>query len=364
MLEAAGQSGLSRHQTAARATAPHDGQTPMTLSIVADIGGTNTRVALVRDGIVDRGSIRRYANAGHPGLAAVLTLYLSETAQGGARPRPAGACVAAAGPVHDGTATMTNLAWTISPQSVAEATGATVVAVLNDLQAQGHGLDRLAPGSLRTVLPGVSSQPGVARLVVGVGTGFNAAPVHALPGGGRLVAPSECGHMSLPVQTAADLALSRDAARSHGFAGVEDVLSGSGLERLHAHVAGLARPGGKPLAAAAIMAAMAAGSDAVAAETGRIFLRLLGTVVGDLALVHLPFGGIYLIGGVARAFAAQLAAADFTAAFLGKGRFSALMPDFPVWLIEDDYAALEGCADHLFGLMRQGRPGSGALPAA
>lgn len=337
-----------------------------TLSIVADIGGTNTRVALVRDGVVDRGSIRRYANAGHPGLAAVLALYLDEAAGGDRRPRPAGACVAAAGPVQDGTATMTNLAWTISPQSVAEATGAAVVAVLNDLEAQGHGLDRLAPGSLRAVLPGAAPLPLAARLVVGVGTGFNAAPVHALPGGGRLVAPSECGHMSLPVQTAADLALARDAARGHGFAGVEDVLSGIGLVRLHAHVAGLAQKGGgaPPLGAAAIMAAMAAGDDPVATETGRVFMRLLGTVVGDLALVHLPFGGIYLIGGVARAFAAILSGTDFTAAFLGKGRFSALMPDFPVWLIEDDYAALEGCADHLGGLMRQDAAAAGGKPVA
>lgn len=333
----------------------------MTLSIVADIGGTNTRVALVRDGVVERGSIRRFANAGHDGLASVLALYLGGVAAGGARPRLRGACVAAAGPVHDGTATMTNLAWTISPQAVAAATGATTVAVLNDLQAQGHGLDRLPPGSLRAVLVARNPSPaGAARLVVGVGTGFNAAPVHALPGGGRLVAASECGHMSLPAQGPADLALAHHAAQGHGFAGVEDVLSGSGLERLHAHVAGLARPAGAgtPAAAdaAAIMAAMAAGGDAAAAETGRIFLRLLGTVVGDLALVHLPFGGIYLIGGVARAFAGRLSGADFTAAFLGKGRFSALMTDFPVWLIEDDYAALEGCADHLGGLMRQGGP--------
>ncbi|PKP73539.1 MAG: glucokinase [Alphaproteobacteria bacterium HGW-Alphaproteobacteria-6] len=337
---------------------------PTSLGIVADIGGTNTRVALVRDGAVDRGSIRRFANAGHPGLAAILALYLDGLAAGGARPRLTGACVAAAGPVHDGTATMTNLAWTIDAAGVAAATGAATVAVINDLQAQGHGLDRLTPGSLRAVLiPRDPPAPAAARLVVGVGTGFNAAPVHALAGGGRLVAPSECGHISLPVQGPADLALARHAAQGHGFAGVEDVVSGGGLVRLHAHVAGLARPDraapARPADAAAIMAAMAAGNDPVATETGRIFLRLLGTVVGDLALVHLPFGGIFLVGGVARAFGALLDGPEFAAAFLGKGRFADLMPAFAVWLIEDDYAALEGCADHLAGLARPRTPEPG-----
>ena len=40
--------------------------------LVADVGGTNTRVALARDGIVDRASIRRFANAGNSGLDAIL----------------------------------------------------------------------------------------------------------------------------------------------------------------------------------------------------------------------------------------------------------------------------------------------------
>ena len=79
---------------------------------------------------------------------------------------------------------------------------------------------------------------------------------------------------------------------------------------------------------------------------------LLGRVAGDLALVHLPFQGLYLIGGVARAFSPYFAK-GFTTAFRDKGRFSDFMDDFPVYIIEDDYAALEGCADHLGALMAE-----------
>ncbi|MDP2062531.1 MAG: glucokinase [Phaeovulum sp.] len=316
-------------------------------ALLADIGGTNTRVALAEAGRMLPETIRRYVNAEHTGLDAVLAAYLA--AEGGVD--CAGACVAAAGPVHDGVASMTNLNWTIDRSEVARATGAEVVAVLNDLQAQGHALGHLAASALRPLVRGrIAPQPGASQLVVGVGTGFNAAPVHEAPGG-RLVVASECGHAGLPVRTEADLRLLQFVEAAHGFPGVEDVLSGRGLERLFAWVSSEA---GTPreLRAAEIMAALAAG-DALAEATGRAFVRLLGTVVGNLSLIHLPYGGVWLIGGVARAFTPYMERFGFSAAFRDKGRFEGFMQDFHVSVIEDDYAALTGCAHYLQGLMHK-----------
>ncbi|MFT3689345.1 glucokinase [Paenirhodobacter sp.] len=308
-------------------------------TLLADIGGTNTRVALSEDGRLLAQSIRRYANAGQPALEPILRSYLAE-----AGVAPEGACVAAAGPVRDGVATMTNLDWVIEGGSVSEATGARRVAVLNDLQAQGHALGRIEPGMLREIAPGRAALPGVSQLVVGIGTGFNAAPVHEAPGG-RIVSPSEGGHVTLPVASEADMRLSRFVAREHGFASVEDVLSGRGVAHVHTFVCDQAGAG-TPLDAAGVMAALSA-DDPLARETARIFVRVMGAVIGDLALTHLPFGGIYLIGGVSRAFAPLLAEFGFTEAFRAKGRFADFMDAFPIRLIEDDYAALLGCAAYM-----------------
>lgn len=313
-----------------------------TLSLVADIGGTNTRVALARGDAVDRGSIRRFANADHPGFGPVLTAFLA----GAGSPEIDGVCVAVAGPVDNGMARLTNLDWCIDRAVIGGATGAARIAVLNDLQAQGHALGRIAPDSLRPLIaPETEARRDGPQLVIGIGTGFNAAAVHQGPGG-RIVTASECGHASLPVRSEADLRLMRAVETAHGFAGVEDVLSGRGLERLYAWRAGEAGRPDRP-GASAIMAAIAAGEDPVAVETGRSFIRLLGTVAGDLALTHLPFGGIHLIGGVARAFTDHFDRFGFAAAFRDKGRFSGFMRDFAVSIIEDDYAALEGCARYL-----------------
>lgn len=313
-----------------------------TVSLVADVGGTNTRVALARAGDVDRATIRRFANADHDGIGAVLTAFLDAAG----RPRIEGACVAVAGPVDGGVARLTNLDWTIAPEGIAQATGTDRIAVINDLQAQGHALGHIAPDFLRPLV--AASGPPRApypQLVIGVGTGFNAAVVHAA-WRQRIVTASECGHATLPVRSEADLRLMRHVETAHGFAGVEDVLSGRGLERLYAWAAREAGGDGQAKASE-IMAAIAAGVDPVAEATGATFVRLLGTVAGDLALTHLPFGGVFLIGGVARAFTAHFDRFGLAAAFHDKGRFAPLVAEFPLAIIEDDYAALTGCAQRL-----------------
>ena len=313
------------------------------LAIVADIGGTNTRVALADGKVVRSDSIRKFANAAYPSLETVLRQYLAEAGV----LQVDGVCVAAAGPVRDGVAVMTNLDWTIDAALLVRATGADKTAILNDLQAQGHALGHIAPQFLRPLIAG-PQQAGAAMLVVGVGTGMNAAPVHDTPWG-RVVAASECGHISMPVQTAQDFRLAQFVAaygpHAHGFAGVEDVLAGRGLERVHAFVTS-ERGAIQAMNAADIMAAIGAG-DAAALETARLYVHLLGAELGNLALIHLPFGGIYLIGGVARAMTPYMDKMGLTAAFRDKGRFGAFMEGFSIYVVEDDFAAMTGCAAYL-----------------
>lgn len=313
---------------------------PNVFSLVADIGGTNTRVALAEGPKLLPETIRKYRNAEYPGLETVLRAYIAEEGDVDCR----GACVAVAGPVHDGRATLTNLDWTIDREGVARATRAEVVDVLNDLQAQGHAIGRLAEENLRSVIPGRPAE-GAAKLVIGVGTGFNASPVHDV-GAVRIVPPSESGHANLPIRTEADLRLLAYVETIHGFPAIEDVLSGRGLERVYAwlsHEAG--EPGEK--SAADIVGGAQSGADARAEEALRVFIRILGTVAGNLALIHLPFGGIYLVGGVSRHVAPWLERFGFAESFRDKGRFAGFMGNFPVTVVEDDFAALTGSASHL-----------------
>lgn len=316
-------------------------QTDTIYALVADIGGTNTRVALADSATVRTNTIKRYANSAYSGLAAVLEQYVDDI--GGAA--PVATCVAVAGPVHDGAATMTNLDWTMDLQTLRLATQAGTVDILNDLQAQGHAIGHLTSENLMEVVRGnAAGKTSKTHLVIGVGTGFNAAPVFDT-GHGRIVPASESGHVTLPTRTSEQERLSLYVGQEHGFPAVEDVLSGRGLEKVYQFVRDDI---GKPhkMAAAKIMQACGEG-DPDARRTARICVEMLGAVAGNLALTQLPFGGIYLVGGVSRALAPYFDEFGFRDAFRDKGRFSSFMDSFTVSVVNDDYAALTGCAAHM-----------------
>ena len=312
-------------------------------AILADIGGTNTRVALADGKQVRPNSIAKFANAEFDSLEPILVRYLREAGIASVE----GACVAAAGPVRHGVAEMTNLSWIIDHAMLTRATGATKVAILNDLQAQGQALGHIAPEFLRPVIE-APAVPNASMLVVGLGTGINAAPVHNTPWG-RVVPPSECGHISMPIRDERDMRLARFIEsygdHAHGFAGAEDALAGRGLEHIHAFVTAEA---GRlnPLTSARIMAALAAG-EPLARATARLYCHILGSYLGNLALIHLPYGGIFLIGGMSRAMTPYFGEMDLATAMHDKGRFGAFLQGFPVWVVEDDFAALTGCAAYL-----------------
>ena len=316
-------------------------QTDTRLSIVADIGGTNTRVALAHGRVVQTETIKRYANADYPGLETVLRQYMSEIGCA----EPDAACIAVAGPVRDGRASMTNLDWAMDKTTLQRATGAKQVAILNDLQAQGHAIGHISDDMVKTIIKGPETHEHAAKLMIGVGTGFNCAPVYETEAG-RLVTPSEAGHANLPIRNEAELRLCNYVSTAHGFPAVEDVLSGRGLSHVYAW---LSEEAGDPteLSAADIMQRCADKSDARAIEAAKMFARVFGTVTGNLSLIHLPFGGVYLTGGVARAFGDYLIEFGFIDAMRDKGRFAGFMSNFAVHIVEDDYAALTGCAAHL-----------------
>lgn len=295
--------------------------------LLVDLGGTHCRVGLGEGSGLLPGTVASLRNADFPDLATLLQSYLSAQ-----RPGPLAAlCAGVAGPVRGTTAQLTNHAWHIAAQALAQATGAQTVHLLNDLQAQGYALDTLAPGTLKPLRPG-TPDPSGARLVLGLGTGCNVAVVHHA-GDTLFVPPAESGHTPLP--DCPDLRPLYDALRAtHPHLPIESALSGPGLTRLHHWLTG------DHLTPQEIIAAKPP-------ETFALASRLLGEVAGALCLHHMATGGLYLIGGTARALAPHIIWQAFNAAFTARGPYSEIIADIPITLITDDMAALRGCARYL-----------------
>ncbi len=296
--------------------------------LVADAGGTNVRFAIADEsGRLER--VESFQAADFPAFKDALSAYGS----GAGGLKEISACaIAAAGPVDDGIVKLTNNDWTIDRAEISAALAGVPVALVNDLEAVAASLPHLASGDLTPIgAPAPAHPERRTMLAVNVGTGFGAAGV-ILRDGRWYTCPSESGHMTLG-PLAAVPALPADAS-------VESVLSGSGLAKLYGRLTG-----GRHVAAqqAADVLAMS-GRDAAAARTVEVFTDVLGRIAGDLALATCAWGGVYLCGSVATAWAATADAGRFRAAFTRKGPMHLRMLQVPTAVIRRDNAALFGLA--------------------
>ena len=79
-----------------------------------------------------------------------------------------------------------------------------------------------------------------------------------------------------------------------------------------------------------------------------MFVSILGSVAGNLALTGLTMGGVYLGGGIPPKILPALKTGRFLEAFLNKGRFSDLLKRIPIRVILNERAALLGAAECAF----------------
>lgn len=297
------------------------------MELVGDVGGSNVRLALAADGRLIAGSARRTPGADDVG--AVIAAYLADAGQ----PTLDAACIAVAGPVANGRASLTNRNWHVSEDELAAATGAARVLLINDLAALGHATATLPPRMLHKA-PADRPRNGQS-LVVGAGTGFNVCAVRALPHGGVLPLEAEEGHTALPQTVAQRLSELLGPQAPAAFPSVEDAFAGPGLARFHAMRSGVPQIPGEAVAAAA------AAGDAAAVETLAQYAEAFGLMLRELALRFMPREGIWLAGSVARTLA------PLTDRMVAGMLANPLMRDIPLstplMLIEDDMAALQGC---------------------
>ncbi len=298
-------------------------------TLVADVGGTNTRIAMAQGASVDESSIQSFRNKDFDSLYDVLAAFGPSTANA--------VCVDLAGPVGGGVGKLTNLSWVVSEDDLRAKLNVEKALLINDMQAQGYALDQLQPNEVRTVLPGPGATDST-RLVVNVGTGFNSSPVFHI-NGRPFVPENEAGHIALATPHGISPAVLNSFAAEDDFLSVEDILSGRGLARVVAKLAPSYT--GEPVD---IFPTFQTNPTPELESALRVFATVMGSVTGDLALAHLPRGGIYLVGGVAVGASPFLRDLGFSEAFHAKGRFRDFMYEFSVHANLDPMAALTGCA--------------------
>jgi len=315
----------------------------MTTTLLADIGGTNARLALLTDGVL--GPVLVLAVADYPTITAAVGAFLAgRTADT--------AVIAAAGPVRGDRVPMINAGRVVDAADLRARFGFRSVRLVNDFEALAWALPALSPADLLTLGP--HPIPGAGTLcVVGPGTGFGLAALTRHAAGDTALA-TEGGHASVAAEDKRDEAIIRVLRERFGQVSIERILSGPGLVNLY-HAVGLVD--GLVLrerSNAEIVAHAIAGTCEASVATLTTFCAFLGSVAGNAALTFGAMGGVYIAGGIPARFPDFLAASSFRARFEAKGRMRHYVEAIPTALITHPRPAFlglarlaQGSADHL-----------------
>jgi glucokinase len=305
--------------------------------LLCDIGGTNVRYSMSAEPGAPAVFLNRAKTHAFPGLAQATRAALDGLP---VKPRSMIAC--AAGPVSAPRLKLTNADWLIDGAQTAAELGLEQGLTLNDFEAMAYCLPVLARDDVRLIGQTPAPERGGPRLVLGPGTGLGLSALIEVDG--RLAAiPSEGGHVDFGPLGACEEQLWPHLERAHGRITAEAVMSGPGLERLHA--ARLAMLGRAPqnLTAAQITKA-GIQAEGLEREILRLLWNLVARFAGDMALAFVARGGVTLAGGVLPRIVSLLEDQTFRAAFEDKAPMAALSASIQTRLIVTDHAALSGMA--------------------
>ncbi|HEY0707764.1 MAG TPA: glucokinase [Polyangia bacterium] len=310
---------------------------------VGDIGGTNTRLALYRDG--KEAFERIYPSQEQASLEDAALRFLQEArTELGNDVRPQRACFGVAGPVENDTSKITNLPWFIEARKLEQRLQIERVRLLNDFQAAALGVTVLEPQHFMQV-GGEARIDNGPCVVLGAGTGLGAAFLIWSAGAGRYeVVSSEGGHTDFSPRTPLEGALYQHLVRIYERVSFERVLSGAGLidtfqfldaeyacRRLVKPETRLAMQTEDP--AAVITKQALAGADPICQITVEMFLSVLGGLAGNLALSVLATGGVFIAGGITPRLKPLLDQGPFRTSFEAKGRMQPLVAKMPAYLV-------------------------------
>jgi glucokinase len=318
------------------------------LILAGDVGGTKTHLGLFRrlGPVVEVVRERLYATSEFASLESACANFLGDAVSVDA------ACVGVPGPIIDGRAHATNVAWQLSSAVLSRALNGIPVRLINDLAATAYGVIHLKSSEL-AVLHRAENPPKHGNIaVIAAGTGLGESALVWDTDQYYAVA-SEGGHTDFAPHGEEQIELLRFLEAEFGHASYERVLSGPGLSNIYRFVrarshsdepAWLSEQIAAGDHAAAVSEAALAGRDPVCVHATTMFCDIYGSEAANLALKVLALGGVFLGGGIAPKILPMLMQGQFVHGFLSKGRLNEILSRIEVRVALNPAAALLGAA--------------------
>jgi glucokinase len=314
--------------------------------LVADVGGTNSRLALFDPASDQLYAISTYVNRDHSRFEDIIGLWLEALDH----PAPTNCCIAVAAPPAADRVTMINMDWSFSCRELAALFGFSHLQWINDFEANAYSLPHLTSSDLVTLRDGSYSAKPLA--VVGPGTGLGGATFENIAGRPHVRA-SEPGHMGLAAATTLELELLSLLLRMHGEVHTELLVSGPGLQRLYRTLAQIHDQEAQELTPADISRRALAGEDTLSVTALSVYCGLLGSVCGDFVLANGAYGGLYLAGGIIPQIIPFLKESEFEQRFDAKGAMGEHLRQVALHVITTSQPGLIGAAHAPLGISQQ-----------
>jgi glucokinase len=306
--------------------------------LVGDIGGTNGRFALLTGKDAKLISFPNVRTAEFSNIDdAIRQVILPASSQ-----PPKTAILAIAGPVSSDEIELTNCPWVVRPNVMMDTLGFEEVIVLNDFEAQALAVVALDKEHLEQI-GGGGVDPVAGRVVLGPGTGLGVAGLINARGIWQPI-PGEGGHVDVGPRTARDQQIFPFLEAIEGRISAEQILCGRGMVSLYRAICAASGVSTQFSEPHEITAGAMVHGNRWAKETLSLFATYLGRVAGDMALVFMAKGGVYLSGGIAQKILPVLKQGEFRAAFNDKAPHSQIMSQMPVFVITHPLAAVVGLA--------------------
>ena len=316
-----------------------------------DIGGTKTRLALFErenDSLI-RKKVETCPSQEYASLEHILRTFLNEHNVSVEK-----ACLGVPGPVVDGEAQTTNLPWRIKELDLKKASGISGLKLVNDLVATAAAIPHLADTDLFTLHEGKKHSAVEMKYgILAPGTGLGQAFLLINDADESHVLASEGGHVDFAPRSDLEVELLQYLKSKFKRVSYERVLSGPGLQNIYQFLKDKGYAEEPPELTerlrredpgAVISSTGQSGEYKLCIKALDIFAAILGAQASNMVLTFLAIGGIYLGGGIPPKICKKLKDGTTVAAFLDKGRLSHLVEDTPLYVIQDDHAAILGAA--------------------
>ena len=311
----------------------------MSECFVADVGGTNIRLATIKDGaLVD---ISKMLCNDFETIGDAIQHYFGQYPE---RKYHAGS-IGIACPVNQDKVTMTNHSWSFSKKALRTNLGLNHLFVINDFTAVAHSLPMLSGDQLLQIGEGKAVDD--ANIAVfGPGTGLGVEHLTRIDGGWKTL-DGEGGHVDFAPTSEDEVVVWRYLTKKLGRASAEEVMSGRGLVNVYTALGENRDTEVTKKSPAEITAAALDGSCAISKDTLSLFCRVMGSFAGNLAVNLATHGGVFIGGGIASRFTDFLQQSEFRQCFEAKGVVADYVRDVPTYLIMEPDHGLIGAYAYL-----------------